>query len=139
MPHDFNNWPELTNNQMQFYYFDSPHKQITEDFTATVVKVHDGDTITVRWEERNFDFPIRLADCAAPELNQAGGHKAQSWLEDRILGEEVDIILSKQRVEKWGRILGTIYHHGLNVADEEIQLGLAMTWEDWENRWREDK
>ncbi len=139
MPHDFNAWPELTNNQMQFYYFDSPHKQITEDFTARCVKVHDGDTITVRWGERDFDFPIRLDNVAAPELNQAGGHKTQSWLEERILGEDVDIILSPQRVEKWGRILGTIYHHGLNVAEEEINIGLAMTWEDWENRWREDK
>ena len=139
MPHDFNAWPELTNNQIQFYYFESPHKQITEDFTAEVVKVHDGDTITVRWKERNFDFPIRLNNINAPELNEARGHKARDWLEERILGEEVDIILTPQRVEKWGRILGTIYHHGLNVAEEEIQRGLAMTWEDWENRWREDK
>ncbi len=139
MPHDFNAWPELSNNQMQFYYFDSPHKQITEDFTAMVTKVHDGDTITVRWNERNFDFPIRLADINAPELNEARGHKARDWLEGRLLGEEVNIILSEQRVEKWGRILGTIYHDGINVADEEIQLGLAMTWKDWENRWREDK
>ena len=139
MPHDFQNWPELTNNQMQFYYFDSPHKQITEDFTAVVVKVHDGDTITVNWSERDFNFPIRLADIAAPEMNQKGGKDAQQWLEQRILGEEINIVLSEQRVEKWGRILGTIYHDGINVAEEEIQLGLAMTWEDWENRWREDK
>jgi len=139
MPHDFNQFPELTNNQMQFYYFDSPHKQITEDFSAKVVKVHDGDTITVRWRERDFDFPIRFANLAAPELNEAGGHTAQSWLEKRILNEMVDIILDPQRTEKWGRILGTIYHNGINVGDEEIQRGLAMSWEDWENRWREDK
>lgn len=130
MPHDFKQWPELTNNQMQFYYFESPHRQITEDFTAEVVKVHDGDSVTVRWSERNFDFPIRLADISAPELNEAGGHEGQSWLEQRILGETVDIILSKRRVEKWGRILGTILHIGMDVAQEEIMLGLATTWED---------
>ena len=129
MPHDFISWPELTNAQMQFYYFDSPHKQITEDFTAKVVKVHDGDTITVRWSERNFDFPIRFANTAAPELNEEGGHKTQSWLEKRILGEEVMIILSPQRVEKWGRILGTIIHNGMDVGEEEIMMGLATTWE----------
>jgi endonuclease YncB( thermonuclease family) len=130
MSHDFKNFPELTNSQLQLYYFESPHKQIMEDFTAVVVKVHDGDTITVSWSERDFDFPIRLADISAPELNQEGGHEAQSWLEKRILGETVDIILSSKRVEKWGRILGTIKHHGLDVAQEEIQRGLATTWED---------
>lgn len=130
MAHDFKNFPELTNSQMDIYYFDSPHKQITEDFTAEVVKVHDGDTITVRWSDRDFDFPIRLADINAPELNQPGGHEARSWLEKRILNETIDIILSERRVEKWGRILGTIYHNGLNVAEEEIQRGLAQSWEE---------
>ncbi len=130
MPHDFKNWPELTNNQMDFYYFDSPHKQIKEDFICEVVKVHDGDTITVRWDERNFDFPVRLANIAAPELNEEGGHEAQSWLENLLLGQEISIILSKQRVEKWGRILGTIYHKGIDVAQEEIFRGLATTWEE---------
>jgi len=47
MAHDFKKFPELTNNQMQIYYFESPHKQITEDFKARVVDVHDGDTIKV--------------------------------------------------------------------------------------------
>ena len=95
-----------------------------------VVKVHDGDTATVRWSERDFDFPIRFADIAAPELNEEGGHEAQSWLEKRILGKTVDVILAPRRVEKWGRILGTIIHDGLDVAQEEIQRGLATTWED---------
>ena len=36
MPHDFINYPELTNNQMNFYYFESPHKQITENFINVV-------------------------------------------------------------------------------------------------------
>ena len=131
MPHNFKDFPELTNNQMTLYYFDSPHKQIAEDFDAQVVKVHDGDTITVRWSERDFDFPVRLAEIAAPELNEVGGHEAQAWLEQRLLGKDVLVMVDPQkRVEKWGRILGTIMHDGLNVAEEEIWWGLATTWED---------
>ena len=34
MVHDFKQWPELTNGQMAYYYFDSPHKQIGEDLFA---------------------------------------------------------------------------------------------------------
>lgn len=130
MHHDFKKWPELTNRQMEIYYFDSPHKQITEDFSGRVIKVHDGDTITVNTSLRELPVKIRFADTAAPELNQEGGHEAQSWLEKRIMGEMVDVLLSEQRVEKWGRILGTIYHNGMNVGEEEIQRGLATAWEE---------
>lgn len=129
MPHDFQKFPELTNSQMDFYYYDSPHKQITEDFTCKVVKVHDGDTITVRWEDRDFDFPVRFANLAAPELSE-GGQEAQSWLENLLLGETIQVILSKQRVEKWGRILGTIIFQGQDIAEQEIWMGLARSWED---------
>ena len=51
MAHDFKNFPELTNRQMQVYYFESPHKQVTEDFRGRVIKVTDGDTIRVEWED----------------------------------------------------------------------------------------
>jgi len=129
MPHDFNAFPELTNNQMQFYYLQSPHKQITENFHATVVKVHDGDTITVNWNQRDFEFPVRFSNVAAPELNEEGGHEAQEWLESRLLGEEIDIIINPEnRVEKWGRILGNIMQGGLDVGEEEIFTGLVRPW-----------
>lgn len=130
MAHDFDRWPELTNRQMQIYYFESPHKQITENFTARVEKVHDGDTITVDWRERDFVFPIRMAKIAAPELNEEGGKEAGDWLRARLLGKEVDVMIDpNNRVEKWGRLLGTIYESGLNVADEEIERGLALDFE----------
>ena len=130
MPHDFQKFPELTNAQLDIYYHESPHKQITDDFTAKVVKVHDGDTITVSWSERDFPFQIRFANLAAPELSEEGGKKAQSWLENILLGQEVEVILSKQRVEKWGRILGTIIHQGQDVAQQEIWMGLAKSWDN---------
>lgn len=128
MPHDWVNFPELTNSQMQLYYFESPHKQILEDFRALVVKVHDGDTITVRTNFRDFDFPVRLLGIDAPELNQEGGKESQSWLEQRILNEEVDIIMNRnQRVGKWGRLLGKIFHRGMDLGEEEMRAGKATT------------
>lgn len=128
MGHDFKRFPELTNSQMEFYYADSPHKQITEDFTAKVTKVSDGDTIRVMWDDRDFTFPIRISNLAAPEMNQEGGKESQSWLEDQILGEEVDILISKQRVEKWGRLLADILLDGISMSDESAQQGFGVTW-----------
>lgn len=127
--HDFKQFPELTNRQMEIYYFESPHKQIVEDFMAKVIKVTDGDTIRVEWEERDFTFPIRLARIAAPELDEEGGPASQSWLEKEILGEEVLIKMTKQRVEKWGRLLAEIFFRGLNMGQISIDRGYSLPWE----------
>ena len=81
LDHDFKNFPELTNSQLKVFYFDSPHKQITEDFVATVVKVTDGDTVRLETDFRAFTFPLRMAEIAAPELGEGGGSEsmAHSW------------------------------------------------------------
>ena len=118
--HDFKRFPELTNAQMGLYYFDSPHKQIGEDFFAKVIKVSDGDTIRVETDFRDFSFPIRFSNILAAELNEPGGIESQSWLEKQILGEEVEIIVHPTRVEKWGRLLGEVRHKGFDMGELSI-------------------
>ena len=136
MAHDFKLFPELTNSQMQIYYFESPHKQITEPFTAKVVKVTDGDTIRVLWNERNFDFPVRFAELAAPELDEEGGLESQRWLEDQILGQIVEIIPTRMRVEKWGRLLANVLLHNSDMSAESINNNHAVSWKNREvDRW----
>ena len=132
LEHDFKRFPELTNSQMQVFYFQSPHKQILEDFRAKVVKVTDGDTIRVEWQERNFDFPIRIANLAAPELDEKGGIESQKWLSKQILGEEVEIILNPTRVEKWGRLLADIFHRGMLISEESVRNFKGVAWDDRE-------
>lgn len=127
MAHDFKRFPELTNRQMQFYYFQSPHKQITEDFLARVVKVTDGDTIRVTTDFRDFNFPIRLSKIAAPELDEGGGEKSRSWLESQIMNEDVEILIDKNnRIEKWGRLLGEIIHRGININNLSITFRYSV-------------
>ena len=125
-PHDFNKFPELTNKQIQELQLQSPHKQITEDFDATVVRVVDGDTIRLRTDFRDFEFPLRFLDIDAPEMN-AGGEVAKSWLKTRIEGRRVKILIDRtRRVDKYGRLLGKVFHGGLDVGNEELMLGLAI-------------
>ena len=131
-PHDFKRFPELSNSQMQVYYWESPHKQIVEDIRVKVVKVTDGDTVRVEWDERDFNFPVRIFNLAAPELDERGGKESQSWLEDQLLGEEVDLIISETRVEKWGRLLADIFHNGLLMSDESVRNFHGVAWEERE-------
>ena len=126
MVRDWKNFPELRNSEMVMYYFQSPHKQILEDFRANVVKVIDGDTIRVKWAERDFEFRVRFLGTDAPELNERGGLESKAWLEGRLLGQDVDIeIDSANRVGKFGRILGKIRHGGFDVNEESIRMGWA--------------
>lgn len=131
--HDFKLFPELTNNQMQFYYFDSPHKQMVENFDAKVVRVKDGDTIQLRIDERDFDFPLRLSKIAAPELDEEGGIRSHKWLSNQILGKDVTILLDDKRVEKWGRLLGEVEHFGMNMNDMSLDFGYSIKFEEIEN------
>jgi len=129
--HDYKNYPELTNTQIEEYGFMSPHKQITEDFYAIVVKVHDGDTITLRYDFRDFDFPLRLLGIDAPELNTGEpGQRARDYVKERCEGEEVEIKIDKDnRVGKYGRLLGRVIHSGTDVGEDELRLGLAWTFD----------
>ena len=133
MAHDFKLFPELTNSQMQIYYFDSPHKQMVEPFDAKVVRVKDGDTIQVTMEDRDFDFPIRLSRIAAAELDEVGGLASQKWLAKEIQGEDVEIVLTRQRVGKWGRLLAEIYHLGLSLNQQSLDMGYSIKFSEIEN------
>lgn len=130
--HDFKAFPELTNSQMQFYYFQSPHKQITEDFEGRVERVIDGDTIRVSTKFRDFETVVRLIDIAAPELGEKGGLESKKWLEQFILGKDIQIgINKKNRVGKWGRIIGRVMWAGWDVNEmskiEQQSIGFGVT------------
>ena len=124
MPHDFDKFPELTNNQFDIYYFVSPHRQITEDFRAEVTRVIDGDTIQVKWYGRNFEFPIRLAEINAPEMKEIGGKESKSWLENKVLGKEIYVVMDpSNRVEKFGRLIGDVQLHGESLSEASLRDG----------------
>ena len=65
----------------------------------------------------------------APEMNQ-GGEKARDWLTERIFGKNVQIIIDlRNRVDKFGRLLGHVFHGGSQIGDEMLNLGLATLFE----------
>jgi len=128
MAHDFIKFPELTNNQLQQHIV-SPHPQITMDIFVKVVKVVDGDTIRVEWDERDFDFPVRFLGINAPEMNE-GGEDAKEYLRNVIEGEEVLLKIDpKQRVGKYGRLLAKIISLGMDMGDAMMRIGLATSFE----------
>ena len=121
MAFDFIKFPELTNSQAIIYYWDSPHKQIFEDFEAHVVKVTDGDTIRVETDFRDFLTTVRFAYIDAPEMNE-GGQESKSWLENQILDKDVFIKINpNNRVGKWGRIIGEVIFGGESMSAASLR------------------
>ena len=129
--HDFKLYPELTNSEIADFGFMSPHEQIVEDFTAVVVKVHDGDTCTLSTTFRDFTFPLRFSSVDAPELNTGTpGEEARDFVAGLIEGETVEVkIDGNNRVDKYGRLLGDVVVAGLNVSGAELQFGFALPFE----------
>tara|TARA_Y100000310_G_C20079497_1_gene533147 strand:- start:31 stop:507 length:477 start_codon:yes stop_codon:yes gene_type:complete len=127
--HDFKNFPELPNSMMDTHYWESPHKQIFEDFDAKVTKVVDGDTVRLEADFRDFDFPLRILGIDTLELNE-GGQGAKEYLKDLMEGEDVRVIIDpKQRVEKWGRLLGDVMFKGTVLSEDMLRQGYAVPFE----------
>lgn len=69
-------------------------------YRGTVVRVADGDTITVR-DTDGAQHKVRLHAVDAPELKQAHGLKSQGWLSDQLLNETVKVrVMDKDRYQR---------------------------------------
>ena len=78
----------------------------TETLNGRVVKVADGDTITVL-DAANVQHRIRLDKIDAPEKGQPFGEAARKHLAAFVAGKDVEIEWTKK--DKYGRILGTVW------------------------------
>lgn len=62
-------------------------------YLATVMRVADGDTLTVRNRD-GATHKIRMHAVDAPELNQAGGEQSKNWLTQQVLNKNVKIVVN---------------------------------------------
>lgn len=91
-----------------------------DPFNASVVSVHDGDTITVRTTETS---KIRLYGIDAPELKQAHGQASKHALSEMTFGKSVHITpMSKDR---YGRIVAKVHVDGVDVNRVMVEQGAA--------------
>ncbi len=96
-----------------------------------VVKVYDGDTITVVAKLQlqgspYYKFSIRLAGIDTPEIRGADKEAAlaaRDALANKIMHKEVEI--TNVKTEKYGRLLADIHIDGLHINQWLIQEGYA--------------
>lgn len=100
---------------------------------AVVSHVHDGDTVDAELDlgwHLALRTPIRVAHINAPELSTTAGQAAAVFAQ-QLLPPGTPVMVSSERLDKYGRTLATITLHelwqgtdGRSTAD----FGTAMLW-----------
>ena len=104
-----------------------------------VIKVYDGDTITVAskipysFDFNTYSFSIRLARIDCPELKS--NNEEEKMCAQRVQKELSDILLEnrvKLRVngsDKYGRLLCEVYFKNVNINDWMLQNHFAVEYD----------
>lgn len=101
------------------------------EYRALILRVVDGDTVHAD-VDLGFDahqrMTLRLAGINAPEMGTPEGVAAKQWLADALLGAHagpLTIRTVKDRREKYGRYLATLYVNGVDLNEAMVAAGHA--------------
>ena len=103
---------------------------LSYELVGKVVKVTDGDTVTVLAPDKK-QHKIRLNDIDAPEKKQAFGNKSKDNLAKYIAGKTVTV--EYQKKDKYKRILGTIYYNNTDINLQQVKDGYAWVYKKYSN------
>ena len=106
--------------------------------TGYVIKVYDGDTITIAsklpyYESALYRFSVRLNGSDCPEMKSYDENErkcaniAKQVVTDLVFNKA--IILKNCQMEKYGRILADVYVGGLHVNQHLIEKRLAVAYD----------
>lgn len=100
------------------------------DFTGRVVKVSDGDTLTVLFEQK--EIKVRLDSIDAPELKQPYGRRAQESLAELCAARTARVV--ERGRDRYGRTVGRIACDGIDANSEQVRRGMAWVFERYAPR-----
>ena len=102
---------------------------LAEELIGKVIKVSDGDTITVL-DINNQKHKIRLKGIDAPESQQVYGDISTQSLSELVYDKEVLVTWDKK--DKYYRILGKVIVGGRDANYEQLKKGLAWYYKQYE-------
>lgn len=107
-----------------------------DELQGRVVKVADGDTITVLDGQRQ-QHVIRLAGIDAPEKSQPFGQKSKAHLSQAVFGQTVTVTFDKR--DRYGRIVGQVRVLGEDANLRQLQAGWAWHYKQYQNEQTPDQ
>lgn len=95
------------------------------DFTGRVVKVSDGDTLTVLVNKTQIR--VRLDAIDAPELKQAFGKRSRQSLADLCAGKTAAV--AERGKDRYGRTIGVVTCAAVEANAEQVRRGMAWVFD----------
>jgi len=108
---------------------------LADELIGKVIKVSDGDTITVL-DSNNQKHKIRLKGIDAPESQQTYGDISTQSLAELVYDKEV--VVSWDKKDKYYRILGKVIFDGNDANYEQLKKGLAWYYKQYEKDLSDD-
>lgn len=106
--------------------------------TGRVVKIADGDTLSIMTKDSQKPVKIRLYGIDAPETAKRGapgqpyGQAAADFLKKLVAGQTVTVTVMGQ--DRYGRILGIVEVDGLNANVKLLAEGYAWAYREYLDR-----
>lgn len=100
-------------------------------YDATVLDVHDGDTITVQISlglDVSKKEVIRLLGVDCPELKTKEGKEVAAYARKLLTGKKITIQTNNDDREKYGRLLATVIIQNINFNELLISKGFAKSY-----------
>lgn len=110
------------------YFFGDRITFLDKKMTAEVIKVYDGDTMTLQNGEDKLR--VRFFGIDAPELKQEYGKESREHLLKMCpLGSKAE--LSIKETDKYNRLVAIINCNGYNLNKEQVAKGYAWAYTDY--------
>jgi len=99
---------------------------------AYVVGVYDGDTVDLLFQSGVNNWQIwstRLLDIDAPEVRgkeKELGFITRDWLADQVLGKWILVKMPGRNLDKYGRLLVTLFSPNYNDLELSVNLNQKM-------------
>jgi endonuclease YncB( thermonuclease family) len=96
-----------------------PLSALADEATGKVVRVQDGDTLTVLVDRTQLK--VRLLDIDAPELGQPFGRRSRQSLDSICAARSARVVWTDR--DHYGRILGQVTCAGVNANSSQVRNG----------------
>lgn len=109
-------------NMVFKHLVDAGNVPTEETFLAKVVRVGDGDTLTIM-DPQNQKIKIRLASIDAPEYKQTFGKESRAYLNQLIYDKTIKV--QNLGLDPYNRVLAKIWYQNKDVQLQLIEEGMA--------------
>lgn len=106
----------------------SPQIKRGDELHGRVVRIADGDTVTVLTGSKQ-QVRIRLAEIDAPESGQAFGNRSKQSL-TRMCGNKTARV-QVQDIDRYGRVVGRVHCGPYDTSAEQVSAGMAWVYDSY--------